>query len=93
MQQPEPPPKPEETTSDLLAKIVAANFVVLLVLGAVWGMGIMLALPVLNMLIGLGLLFTRHRKLGKIMLLSGLTVALLGLGTCAIILSNLHVNH
>jgi hypothetical protein len=92
MQQPELPPKPEETTSDLVAKIVAANFVVLLVSRAVWDIGV-LALLVLNVLIGLSLLFTRHRKLGMIMLLSGLTVALLGLGTCALILSNLHVNH
>ncbi|RSK23984.1 hypothetical protein [Hymenobacter metallilatus] len=93
MQAPELPPKPEETTSNLLAKIVAVNFVVLLLLGAVWGIGVMLALPVLNMVVGLGLLFTRHRKLGKVLLLTGLVVGLLGLGTCALILSNLHVNH
>lgn len=89
----EPPKQPEKSAGDLLGKVVVANFAALLVLGGLGGFIGMLALPVLNVIVGLILLFTTHRKLGKVMLVSGLVVALLGLGTCALILSNLHVNH
>ncbi|MBX0289206.1 hypothetical protein K3G63_02080 [Hymenobacter sp. HSC-4F20] len=93
METPESPKPPEKSTSDLLAQVVVANFAALLVLGGLGGFIGMLALPVLNLVIGVALLFTAHRKLGKVILLSGLVVGLLGLGTCALILSNLRVNH
>lgn len=93
METPEPPKPPELSTGALLGRVVAANFVALLVLGTLDGFVGMLALPVLNVAVGVALLFTAHRKLGKVMLVSGLVVALLGLGTCALILSNLRVNH
>lgn len=93
METPEPPKPPEKSTSDLLGKVVVANFAALLVLGGLGGFIGMLILPVLNIGVGVALLFGAHRKLGKVMLVSGLVVALLGLGTCALILSNLRVNH
>lgn len=92
-ERPQPPRPPEKSTSDLLGKIVVANFAALLVLGGLGGFIGMLVLPVLNIAIGVALLFTAHRKLGKVMLVSGLVVALLGLGTCALILSTLRVTH
>ncbi|RPD47995.1 hypothetical protein DNI29_11235 [Hymenobacter sediminis] len=93
METPEPPKQPELSTGALLGRVVAANFAALLVFGSLGGFIGMLALPVLNLVIGVALLFTAHRKLGKVMLVSGLVVALLGLGTCALILSNLRVSH
>lgn len=77
----------------LIVAIHLLALVALIVLGVGFkliGFGLLgvLALPVLDMLAGLVLLFTRHRKLGVILFLSGLVVTLIGLGTCALILSN-----
>ncbi|MBG8553880.1 hypothetical protein [Hymenobacter guriensis] len=92
MEQQEPPTPPEKSTSQLLGLVVAINFGALLVLGSLGGIVGMLALPVLNVLVGIILLFGPQKKLGKVLLISGLVVALLGLGTCALILSNLNFN-
>ncbi|MCA8829879.1 hypothetical protein [Hymenobacter pini] len=93
MEPSEQPTPPEKSTGQLLGLVVAANFAALLVLGGLGGIAGMLALPVLNVLVGIVLLFGTHKKLGKVLVVSGLVVALLGLGTCALILSNLHINH
>ena len=92
MEPPEPPQPPELSTSALLGRVVAVNFAVLLALSAVGGVVLILALPVLNMLAGGILLFTERRRLGKVMLVSGLVTAILGLGTCALILANLRID-
>lgn len=86
------PTPPEKSALSLLGKVVLLNFLAALVLSSIGGPVGLLALPVLNLVVGAVLLFTVHRKLGIILLLSGLAVALLGLGTCALLLSGLQIS-
>ena len=72
--------------------IVGLSLLAIVLLNGFGSFGGVLGLPGLYLVVGVGLLFTRHRRLGKIMLISGLVIAILGLGTCALLLSNMHVN-
>jgi len=62
-------------------------------LGLVGGLLAILALPVLNIVVGIVLLVLGKKRLGLILVLSGFLVALVGLGTCALLLSNVSVRN
>jgi hypothetical protein len=77
---------------------MVANLAALVFLGIGGRFEAMLALPVLNIVAGVVLLRMGdkqrgEKRLGLIMVLSGLLVGLVGLGTCALIVSNMSFQH
>ena len=87
-----PPPAPPEKKS-LLGWIIGLVLLVAVLLNVVvTGFVGLFSLFFLSMGLGVVLLFTKHKRIGKILLISGLVIATLGLGTCALLLSNMHVN-
>ena len=88
---------PQPSTGEMVGKLVGANLAVLVLLWIAGRFDVMLTLPVLNVVAGIVLLRMGDKKrgekrLGLILVLSGL-VGLMGLGTCALILSNVSVRN
>jgi|GEM_PF-4245257 len=76
---------PQPSTGEIIGMLVGANLTVLILLGVAGDFGIMLTLPVLNIVVGIVLLLLGKKRLGLILVLSGLLVCLVGLGTCALL--------
>jgi hypothetical protein len=88
MEEPKLPESTQPPTENLVEKVVGVNLAALVLLGLVGGLLAILALPVLNIVVGVVLLVLGKKRLGLILVLSSFLVALVGLGTCALILSN-----
>ena len=90
---PDSPPTPPEKKSPLGQIVGLVLFVAVVLNALVTGFGGLFGLFFLSMGLGVGLLFTKHKRIGKILLISGLVVAILGLGTCALLISNMGGGH
>lgn len=87
-----PPPPPPDADAPLTIRQLGSVALINYVVYVSWGLVIdrrqfliLLWLPLLNLLAGFLLLFTRYTRLGKMMLLGFLVAFLIGLGTCALL--------